>query len=231
MDNTVENNVQELSLDDAAQAPEEPQGESIETITEEPQQQEEQPKEPGWIRQRIDKAVDRALREQETRLRGEYEAMLAPIRESVLDRQAEDLVKQGEFKSLDMAKEYVRMKNGLPVQQQPVQQPVQQPAQDNPEVSVRAKMLMQQAHKIRDNRGVDVIGMYNSDPDVKQKILSGEWDFYDVADAMQKKTPPSPTRTPNGANYTANSVKDMTDAQFAKLQANLAGGRKYNLRK
>lgn len=230
MENPVENNVQELSLDDAAQAPEEPQGESIETITEEPQQ-EEQPKEPGWIKQRIDKAVSRALSEQEQRLRGEYEAMLAPIRESVLDRQAEDLVSQGEFKSLDRAKEYVRMKNGIQPVQQPVQ-PVQQPVQQNdPEVNVRAKLLMQQAQKIRNNRGVDVLGVYNSDPDVKQKILSGEWDFYDVADTLQKKSPPSPTRTPNGANYSATSVKDMSADQFAKLQANLAGGRKYNLRK
>ena len=216
MDNPVENNVP-LPLDDATNA-EEPQGESLDEIVQEPQEEpQEQPKEPGWIKQRVDKAVKRA----EDRIRAEYEQKLAPLYESMMDRQAQELVDQGEFKSIERAKEYVRMKSGQP-------QVIQQEETD-PETKARAGFLYQQAQKIQ-KKGVDVIGIYNSDPDVRSKILSGEWDFYDVAD-MVRKSPPAPTRTPNGANYNSASVKDMSDEQFRRLQDNLASGRKYNMRK
>ena len=65
------------------------------------------------------------------------------------------------------------------------------------------------------------------DPTVQQKVLSGEWDFYDVADYHR---PMAPMRSPNGANTGAFNVSNMSDEQFDRLLANLAAGKKYDAR-
>lgn len=234
--------------DDAAQAD---VGEPIsELLNEQPaaeqQQQEAQPqKEPGWIKQRIGKAVEKAVAEAEARVTAQYEAMLAPIRESVLDRQAEDLVKSGEFKSLETAKEYVRLKGGI------VSAPAAEPDQQKPTVQqrdeqgrfvsnndamthARADLLAKQAQKIKDRRGLDVMQAINADEDMKHRVLSGEWDFYDVAESMASPhhNAPVPVRTSNGGTSpSAVSISGMTDDQFRRLQANLANGRIYDMRK
>ena len=211
MENTVENN-EGIVLDDAVLAPE-TQDEAKQQA--EPAEQQE----PGWFRARINDAVRKA----EDRLRADYEAKLAPLREVMMERQAMELVEQGEFKSLERAKEYVRMKGGY-------SEPPAQEENEDPYMAARADVLARQAEKIKANRGLDVMAVFNDDPDVKQRILSGEWDFYDVADAI-KKNPPAPMRSPNGIGVNAMSIQNMTDEQFKKLQANLANGRKYDMRK
>lgn len=234
--------------DDAAQAD---VGEPIsELLAEQPaaeqQQQEATPqKEPGWIKQRIGKAVEKAVAEAEARVTAQYEAMLAPIRESVLDRQAEDLVKSGEFKSLETAKEYVRLKGGV------VSAPAAEPEQQKPTVQqrdeqgrfvsnndamthARADLLAKQAQKIKERRGLDVMQAINADEYMKHRVLSGEWDFYDVAESMAspQHNAPVPVRTSNGGTSpSAVSISGMTDDQFRRLQANLANGRIYDMRK
>ena len=205
MENTVENN-EGIVLDDAVQAPE----------TEEQSSEQPQVGEPGWISKRVDDAVRKA----ETRIRAEYEAKLAPLRESMMDRQAQELVDQGEFRSLDRAREYVRMKGGV---EEVTKEEV------NPVTQARADLLARQAEKIKANRGIDVMAMFQSDPETQRRILSGEWDFYDVADNAKK--PLSPMRTPNGAGMQNMSIQNMSDEQFRKLQANLARGRTYDMRK
>lgn len=74
---------------------------------------------------------------------------------------------------------------------------------------------------------------FGSDPDVKQRVLSGEWDFHDVADHLgqQGRRVPAPVHSPNGASVSSVSIANMTNEQFAKLQENLANGRAYDMRK
>lgn len=245
---SVEMMLQGSVQDDAAQAPE---GEPIsELLNEQPaaeQQQQEAPpqKEPGWIKQRIGKAVEKAVAEAEARVTAQYEAMLAPIRESVLDRQAEDLVKSGEFKSLETAKEYVRLKGGIvsaPAAEEDQQQ--KHTAQKRDEqgrfvsndamTHARADLLAKQAEKIKARRGLDVMQAITADEDMKHRVLSGEWDFYDVAESMAspQHNAPVPVRTSNGGTSpSAVSISGMTDDQFRRLQANLANGRIYDMRK
>lgn len=221
MDNTVEN-IEGIVLDDAVQAPE-TQGESIEQLVEEPAEPQEE--DPGWLKGRVNAAVQKALREQEERIRAEYDAKLAPIYESMMDRQAEELVAQGEFRSLERAKEYLQLKGGV----NPVSEPEPEEAID-PGIEARADMLARQAEKIKASRGVDVMAIFNSDPDVQENILSGEWDFYDVADAM-RKSPPSPIRSSNGAGVKIVDISRMSDEQFARLQKNLSKGGRYDMHK
>ena len=214
MENTVEN-IEGIVLDDAVQAPE---TQDMPEAEAEEQSIEPQAKEPGWISARVNDAVRKA----EERIRAEYEAKLAPLYETMMDRQAQDLVEQGEFRSLDRAKEYVRMKGGY----QP--ETHEEPEQD-PYLSAKADFLAKQAEKIKANRGLDVMAVFNSDPDIKQRVLSGDMDFYDVAETM--KRPLSPVRNPNGGNTNVMSIQGMSDEQFARLQKNLSGGKRYDMRK
>ena len=239
-DITVDGILTESVQEDAAQA----QGESLSTILEaaetadEPDQGEAPPaKEPGWIKGRINKAVQKAVAETEARITKQYEEMLAPIRESVLERQAQELVDAGEFKSLERAKEYISLKNGMPVQAK------EEPARDesgrfakhseDPVLSARADLLAKQAQKIKANRGLDVMAAFNEDPETKKKVLSGEWDFYDVADALSEEghRPSSPVRSANRGAMGEVSISSMTKEQFKRLQENLSNGRRYDMRK
>lgn len=248
LETAVENILSGSEQADAVQDQDE--GESLSSIVDETPSQEPvddsvpPKKEPGWIKGRINKAVQKAVEETEARITAQYEQKLAPIYESMIDREAQMLVDSGEMKSLDMAKEYVRMKNNLP------SAPVENPPKDNkdqnrdsqgrfakseeddPVISARADILAKQAKKIKANRGVDVMEAFRSDPDVKNKVLSGEWDFYDVAESLgnQKHVSPS-TRSVNGGGISGVSVANMTSEQFQKLRENLAAGRRYDLRK
>lgn len=244
MDNTVEMNVQGLVPDDAALQPQQETEAPLQEITEDTQQtaeeaQQPQVKEPGYVRMRVDKAVEKAVRETEQRMRAEFEAQLAPLRESMMERQADELVSSGEFKTRERALEYVRLKAGAPTisaHAEDAQPPRdeqgrftprnEQPA-ESAESKARANLLASQANKIKDRRGLDVMEAFNSSPGIQQKVLSGEWDFYDVAEAMTSSRVPSPMRTANGASFEGLTISQMSDEQFEQLNRNLAAGKTY----
>lgn len=217
MDNMVDLNSLESVQDDTEQA----QVENLEGVVTE----QETTKEPGWIKQRVTKAVSKAVEEAERRVAAKYESMLQPIRESVLDRQAQDLVEAGEFKSIERAKEYVRLKGGADIPK--VEEPIAE--QTNYVAMARADLLAKQAEKIS-AKGVDVMQVLKSDKEIERLVLSGEWDFYDVAEHMEKKVP-VPARSPNGASAGSMTIASMTKEQFQKLQQGLKEGKAFDMRK
>lgn len=195
-------------------------------------------KEPGYVRSRIDKAVAKAIAETEARMQANFEQQIAPYREHMLEMEAQDLVRTGKVKDLDTARELVRYRQGQPQperQEQPRNEQGQytsnqEPSRD-PATQARIDMLEYQAKKIKDQRGVDVIEEFRTNNKVKQKLVSGEWDFYDVADYMsgKNKRAPAPMRSPNGAsgaNRTA--IENMSDEQFDRLVRNVQGGKRYS---
>lgn len=207
-------------------------GETPEQAEEQTQQAEAPAKEPGWIKGRVDKAVQRAVRETEERMRAEFEQRLAPFRERMLDEQAESLVNAGEFKSIERAKEYVRLKGGVTLEEPAVTQEAQpaQQAQD-PETQARLKFLANQADKLV-RRGTDVMSVFRSDENIQRAVLSGEMDFYDVAEQMNsQRRVPRAVRSANNASAGAMDIAGMSDADFQRLQRNLAAGKKYDLRR
>ena len=246
MENTVEIMEQGNVLDDAALNPmqEEPEAlETLESLISEPTEQPEaaetqQPskKEPGWVRQRVDHAVAKAEAALEARLRAEFEAKMAPLQESIYARQAEDLVAAGEFKSKDRALEYVKLKNGaidLPKAAAEPQAAPRAAQETQPSIKERANLLAAQANKVNSKYGIDVVQAIKERPEMRQKLLSGEWDFYDVADALVgTRRMPSPARTSNGAGAGSGglNIASMTDAQFNRLQENLGAGKRYDAR-
>ena len=249
MENTVEQILAGSVQDDAAQAQQEntqPLSEFMNEQKTQTQPEAPAPKEPGWIKQRVSAAVDKAVAEAEARVAARYEAMLAPMRESLMDREAQELFASGEFKTLERAKEYVRLKNGVPITQE-ANEPqrsapemdaqgrfVKQPQNDDPVTQAKADLLAKQAQKIMNTQGVDVMAAFQSDPNVQAKVLSGEWDFYDVAQELTGRAgrrAPAPVYSPNSAgNQTGLSVANMSDEQFDRLNQSLASGRRYDMR-
>ena len=111
----------------------------------------------------------------------------------------------------------------------PVQQPTQQP-EENIALKMRAQELITQARTIRAVTQTDVMALYNTDPEVRARILHGEWDFIDVWKQMKPvQIPPVPVRSANGG-VGAMNIGGMNDQQFDKLNEMLKRGAKVDMR-
>ena len=101
-------------------------------------------------------------------------------------------------------------------------------------ITARANVLAKQAEKINSRSDIDVMELFRTNEEVHDKIVSGEWDFYDVAEAFGKKAKPrgpAPMRTSNGAvGATPNAIQNMTDEQFEKLEKRIQEGARYSLK-
>lgn len=234
----------DLSLDEAMEVLSDDADEQGESTEEEPVQQDDQQpdqpkvKEPGYVRKRIDAAVNK--------VREEYEPVITSLREQLaslndrfLKEDARELVRNGEFKSVETAEEYLRMKRGLPAPA--IEEPKGQPRNANGQFApktdngtdaatmARIDMLKHQAAAIKERQGVDVIAAFNNDPNVKKRIIAGEADFYDIANEMAKSKrakPPAPMRSPNGAATTqpGNDLMNMSSEAFKRLEQRIQTG-------
>jgi len=194
----------------------------------------------GWLKKRINKAVEKAVAATEARMKEQYEKQFAPIMAKMLEQEAKDLVRQGEFKSLDRAKEYLQLKQGVTPEPEPAEQPRNEKGQfansNDAVIKAKADMLASQADKILRNRGIDVMAEFNADEEIREKIVSGEWDFYDLANELSKqstrKKAPAPLRSSNGAGGSSlNAIDSMTDEQFERMERNIREkGARYTLR-
>jgi len=237
---------EEESFENAEMAEEEEDtSESLDSFTEEEEKpaEEEQPKsqgtgEPGWFQKRWDKNVGKLSAQIREEVRNEYESILAPMRDRLLEMDAKELVKQGEFKSLDRAKEYLQLKQGIAPKAEPAPQPRNDKGQfapkEDPATTERINMLAHQADTIKARTGVDVMAEFTNNPEIKEKILSGKMDFYDVAEQMKsapRRKPPAPTRSSNGASgQSPNAIESMSKEQFARLEKKISEGARYSLR-
>ena len=227
-ENTVVEQLPEVA-DDAQQ---ENEGESLSTITDAPQEEEQPQKDAGWFRQRIDKAKAQAVAEYKAQHDSELEeirAELAEYRAERLERQAKALVDKGDFGNIELAKEYLTFKQGgKPVQQEQPQVPDQI---EQARMEGRNNELVSQAQKILNKYGVDVMAALKESKDLQVNVFKNGWDMHDVYEYLQnKRNPPSPARSSNGAKAEKTSISKMSDAQFRALQKKLSEGVKYNLR-
>ena len=96
-------------------------------------------------------------------------------------------------------------------------------------------MLAHQVDKLNARYGIDLIAEMNKDANVKNKILSGEMDFYDLAEQLKPekpgRKPPAPTRSSNGASgHTPNAIDTMSDEQFARMERKISEGARFSLK-
>ena len=115
----------------------------------------------------------------------------------------------------------------------PVQQPQPEPAQADETsmaLKLRAQELMAQARTIRSLTNVDVLALYNTDVEIRARVLTGEWDFIDVWNMIRPAAqPPVPVRSANGGAG-AVSIGAMNQTQFEKLNELLSKGAKVDMR-
>ena len=91
---------------------------------------------------------------------------------------------------------------------------------------ISAQELIAQARTIQAVAQTDVMALYNTDPEIRARILRGEWDFIDVWKNLQPaQLPPVPVRTANGGVGDVN-ISGMNDDQFARLNDLLSRGGK-----
>ena len=242
---------EEESFEDADLAEEEEDtSESLESFTEDEgteSAEEQQPEqkgttEPGYVQKRIDKALARERESMRAEIMAQVEAQYAPIRERLLEMDAQELVRKGEVKNIELAKEILRYRQGMPAQAKPAET-AEQPRQANGQfapkqdavIQAKIDILAAQADKIRAKTGIDVIEIMNSDSKIKEQITSGEIDFYDVAEAYRQKParrgPPAPTRSSNGAGgQSPNAIDSMSKEQFARLEKKISEGARISLK-
>lgn len=207
------------------------------------EQPEESPRqEPGYVKGRIDKAVARAVAETEARMRADFEQQMAPYREQMITMEAQELVRTGQVKDLETAKELVRYRQGQPQTAAPAAESQPRNAQGqftakqtaDPATSARIDMLQHQADRIRANGGPDVIKEFKTNEEIRNKVISGELDFYEVAEQMKapRRRAPSPMRSPNGASgFQPNAIETMSDEQFDRMERNISEkGMRYSLK-
>jgi len=230
LDNTADDTLEEVVEE------EEDMSESLIEEDEAPAEPEE-PKatEPGWIKQRVNKAVEKAVRETEARMQAMFDQQMAPIREKIMEDEAQELVRSKKVADIETARELVRLRNGQPAakveQTQPRQANGQFAPKSDPATSARIDMLKHQADRIKAANGPDVIAEFQSNEEIKKKVISGEMDFYDVAEEMKKpkRRAPSPMRSPNGSFSNPNAIESMSDEAFARLEKRIAEGARIRL--
>lgn len=199
--------------------------------------------EPGYVQGRIEKAVTKALAEKTAAIKAELEAEYKPLKDRLLEMDAQELVRTGEFKTVERAKEYLLLKQGqTPAPEQQPKQVNDQPRNDkgqfapkeDPVKTARNQILRKQAAKIKASTGIDVVEEC-TDPDLRQKILSGEADMYDALDFVRsqkskRKRPPAPARSSNGASRSnTNAIADMSDEALERMDRRLEEGARYRL--
>lgn len=215
------------------------------TVTEEGPKDEGQ-HEPGWFQKRWNKEKSKLADEIRAEVRNEYEQQFAPMRDRLIEMDAKELVASGKVKDLETARELVRYRQGMPMrteQPKPAEQPRNEKGQftsNESQASIRASMARDQAEKVKAKTGFDVISEFNNNPEIQKKVISGEMDFYDVADAMAQRNggkqqskgkPPAPMRSPNGATGGEKTpIANMTKAQFAKMDKMISEGVRFDVK-
>lgn len=213
-----------------------------EQVSEEQDEDEDQgdrgTREPGYVRKRVDKAVAKARAEmqaefdrQRSEMQAEFERQMAPIRARMEEDEAQALVSSRKVSDIELAREIVRLRHGQPAQTEtkPAEQQ-EQPRNERGQFTEKAQSddlaaatnyLAGQAKRIQAETGIDVMAVFNGNAEIRNKVLSGEMDFRDVAKqyGSQKRRPPAPMRTPNKTDgQIRGSIMDLTDEQFERLE-------------
>ena len=180
-----------------------------------------------------------ALREFEKQ-KADYEQRLAKYAEMELNTEAQQLANT-EHISVELAKRILRAEKGMTGSTPAYTQPTQQPASpQQSDVEQRARMLYAQAQDIQKQYGFDVMDFYNRNPEAKQKVNSGEWDFKDAALFGMRQTPtteqqkptPAPVRSgaPRAAKTGGLDFASMSDEDFDRFNEKVRRGDKYTPR-
>ncbi|MDR0928362.1 MAG: hypothetical protein LBM74_01450 [Oscillospiraceae bacterium] len=111
--------------------------------------------------------------------------------------------------------------------QQPQPQPQPQPDDGS---QARTALLVEQAQKIMQDGGPNMMDVFHQDPTIREKVLKGDWDFYVAYGYLlgreslkERRSVPPAMRTPNSTS-TRKGIAGMSEQEFAQLDERLARG-------
>ena len=168
-------------------------------------------------------------------------ARLEKLDELELREAAAQIVKE-EGCSEKLAMRLARMERGLPPQAETPGQPrdasgrfVKTEQANTNDVKARAQFLFDQSKTVQRATGVDVMSLFNSDEDVRHRVLSGEADFADIAreygGQSTKKAAPPVVRSSSGSTVKARTFADLSDEEFDRFQSSIGQGKVLDLRR
>ena len=203
--------------------------------------------EPGWFQGRLQKERAKWEADHQAQMAG-VQAQMSKLQEYYLGTEADKLVASGKISDREIALEYLRNKEGITTAPTPAattpprdergrftttNTPAPQTEVPN-DVQVRANELFAQAKTLQKASGVDVLGVYRSNPAFAEKVNSGEWDMVDVLKAAQSAPEqtmraPAPVRASNGTGIGSVNFMNMSSEAFAKVNEELRKGGRINM--
>ena len=214
----------------------------------------EEPKDKGLrgrMKQYEQRGYNRALKEHKEaeskwaeRERG-YQERLARYEQLELETDAKKFAQENNIPE-NFALEYMRMKKGLPaVAEQPRDDAGRYAPQNNAAeaegdaaVKTRAAALMTQAEafeKMSDGAVTRdaILEAFQNDPDIRQRVASGEWDFTDVGRSLRdgKSRAPHVARSASNGRINTSVFMGMSDEEFAKFDSRISAGEIFDARR
>lgn len=262
--NTVDETMMESVLDDAAQAPE-TNADALSAALEQiapnteaeagPQGGDNELEMPadkgmrGRVKQFEQRGYNRGLKDAETKWaekeRG-YQERLAKYEQMELEAEAKDFAQKNNVPE-NFALEYLRMKKGMPVAQQPRDDAgrfAAQPQSDvaDPELEsaqARAQTLMTQAEAFEkmSNGAVTrdaILDAFQNDAEMHRKVVSGEWDFTDIGRALgdiDQQRAPKVARSASRGKIGNSTFLSMSEDDFAKFDRQISTGAIFDARR
>lgn len=259
----VDETLMESVLDDAAPAPEtngDSLSEALEQIAPTPDveagqqtgdDQLEYPADKGLrgrAKQFEQRGYNRGMKEAESKWaerERDYQDRLAKYEQMELANEARQFAQENNVPE-NFALEYLRMKKGMPAAEQPrddagrfaPQPPAAADDTARVEAQARARTLMTQAEafeKMSDGAVTReaILDAFQSDADMHQKVVSGEWDFTDIGRALSGNAQRAPrvTRNANNGKIGTSTFLNMSEEDFAKFDRQISAGAVYDARR
>ena len=159
----------------------------------------------------------------------ELRGQLAVLQDYFNQQEADKLVASGKIADREMAMEYLKLKGGKPIEKQATQ-PRDDQGRFVAKGEQKARELFLQAQTIQKSTGVDVMTLYHNDPDVKERVNSGEWDFTDVYQSTLKPKAPPVVRGGSGGSLDT-PISKMSSKAWAEMNERLARGERFDARR
>lgn len=205
----------------------------------------------GRMMQFEQRGYKRGAQEAESKWEAErkgYQEQIAKYEAEALEREAKRFAQEKNMPE-DIALEYLKLKKASgvpPVAEQPRDDAGRFTAQPSePEDSAalnaaqtRAMTLMAQADAFEKMSGGGVtrdaiLDAFQNDTEIHQRVVSGEWDFTDVGQALSggQQRAPRVSRSASNGRVTASTFSGMSDDEFAMFDAKLSQGAVFDARR
>lgn len=229
---------------------EEPQDDAAPQAEAEPTE----PEKPADTQKDIDKAIGQRLHAERERMQRQFDQQfgedlkLAQLAKKILGDKPQERLLQAEAREYaqknnvneTVAMDIVRYKHGLPIADQtPAPQARDEngrftKAQNADPARQRAQELSDQARAIQEQYGENVVEILQSNPDMLERVKTGEWDinaaYINYLRQGNNQRPRVPGIPKSGAHSSVRkSISNMSDTELEKLERAVRNGARVQL--